>query len=265
MQREIDWFKGKPLESWVTYHRASAALSLGEVRKSRELFESARAMALKQGLKEQAASITGDQAYFEADLGHGQEARTLADLALRITPDSVEAKAFAALAFARAGDVRRAEALTNDVSKRPSLGTQMNNVIFPCVRAAMELDRRDPSLAIQALQPAEPHDLSADAPQGVAPYYRGLAYLELKSGKEAAVQFQKIPDNRGIVTTSVYWPLARLGLARAYAITGDTESSLAQYHELFAFWKNADRDARIFREAYAEYNALNQRLAAPPR
>jgi hypothetical protein len=143
MQREIDWFKGKPLESWITYHQASATLSLGEVRKSRELFESARAMALKQGFKEQAASITEDQAYFEADLGNGQEARTLADLALRMTPDSVEAKSFAALAFARAGEVRRAEALTSDVSKRPSLGTQMDSVILPCVRAAMELNKRN--------------------------------------------------------------------------------------------------------------------------
>jgi len=29
MQREVDWFKGKPLESRMTYYQASAALSLG--------------------------------------------------------------------------------------------------------------------------------------------------------------------------------------------------------------------------------------------
>jgi len=260
MQREIDWFKGKPLESWITYHQASATLSLGEVRKSRELFESARAMALKQGLKEQAASITEDQAYFEADLGNGKEARTLADLALRMTPDSVEAKSFAALAFARAGEVRRAEALTSDVSKRPSLGTQMDSVILPCVRAAMELNKRNPSAAVEALQRAEPYNLGANAPQGVALYYRGLAYLELKSGKEAATQFQEIIDNRGVVTTSIYWPLAHLGLARAYAITGNREPSLAQYREVLAFWKNGDPDLRILKEANTEYKALGERV-----
>jgi hypothetical protein len=150
-------------------------------------------MAFKQGLKELAASITDDQAYFEADLGNGHEARTLADLALRLTPDSVEAKAFGALAFARAGDIQRAEALTSDVTRRPSLGTQMNDVILPCIRSAVELDSKNAGAAIETLQRAEPYDLGANAPQAVALYYRGLAYLELKSGKEAAAQLQNSP------------------------------------------------------------------------
>ena len=34
MQREIDWFKGKPLESLNTYYQASAALSRGQLRRS---------------------------------------------------------------------------------------------------------------------------------------------------------------------------------------------------------------------------------------
>jgi hypothetical protein len=58
------------------------------------------------------------------------------------------------------------------------------------------------------------------------------------------------------VTVDIYWPLAHLGLARAYAQTGDNEKSLAQCRELLAFWKNADADLRILREAKAEYAKL---------
>jgi hypothetical protein len=58
MQREADWFKGKPAESIGIYYQAKAALSLGELRRSRVLFERARAIALEHGLKEQAVAIT---------------------------------------------------------------------------------------------------------------------------------------------------------------------------------------------------------------
>ena len=172
-------------------------------------------------------------------------------------PDSARHKAFAALALARAGDLRRAEALTNDVTRQPSLGTMMNNVVLPCVRAAMELARRNPAAAIEELRRAVPYDLGTP-PDGVAMYYRGLGYLELQSGKEAATQFQKILNNRGTVPTSIYWPLAHLGLARAYAQTGDTEKSLAQYREFLELWKNADPDLRILKKAKAEYATLSK-------
>jgi tetratricopeptide (TPR) repeat protein len=95
-------------------------------------------------------------------------------------------------------------------------------------------------------------------------YYRGLAYLELKSGKEAAPQFQKVLDNHGVATTGVYWPLSRLGLARALAQTGDTEKSLAQYREFLTLWENADPDLRILNEAKAEYKKLSARSTSLP-
>ena len=46
MQREIDWFKGKPLECLNLNHRAWAAMSLGQLRRGRELFDASRASAL---------------------------------------------------------------------------------------------------------------------------------------------------------------------------------------------------------------------------
>ena len=259
MQREIDWFKGKPLESWNTYDQASVAISRGKLNRSRELFERARALALQQGLKEQAVSITLDHAFYEADLGYRQQALAAADLALRTIPDSVETKAFAALTLARVGDIRRAEALTNDVTRQPSLGTIMNNVVLPCVRAAMALASRNPAAAIEELRRAVPYDLSTP-PDGVAMYYRGLGYLELQSEKEAATQFQKILNNRGTVPTSIYWPLAHLGLGRARALAGDTVGARTAYQDFFSLWRDADPDVPILKQAKAEYATLSRRV-----
>jgi len=87
-------------------------------------------------------------------------------------------------------------------------------------------------------------------------YYRGLAYLESHSGNEATVQFQKILDNPGIVPISIFRPLAHLGLARAYAETGNKDKSVAQYREFLALWKNADPDLPILHEAKTDYTKV---------
>ena len=256
MQREVDWFKGKPLESYLTYYQASAALSLGRLRQSRELFGSARTIALRQGLEEQAVSITNDQAFFEAQLGNGREAKELVNLSLRMMPNSAHHKTYAALALAQAGDSRRAETLMNEAIKDSSLGTIMTNTITACIRAVIELNRKNPAAAIEALGRAVPYDLASDS-YGLTLYYRGLAYLEMKSGKEAAAQFQKILDNHGLVTTHVNWPLAHLGLARAYAMQADTAKAKAAYQDFLTLWKDADPDIPILIAAKAEYARLH--------
>jgi tetratricopeptide (TPR) repeat protein len=258
MQREIDWFMGKPQETSILYYRAKAALTLGQIRRSRELFERARALSLQQGRQETAVSIINGQAQFDAEMGIEKEALAMANLSLQMMPNSPRHNAFATLALARAGDSARAESLMNQLSKLPWLGTDVNNVVLPSIRAAIQLDRKNPAAAVEELRPAVPYDLG-QASSGLTLYYRGLAYLELKSGKEAAAQFQKIVDNRGVVITDSYWPLAHLGLARAYAETEDTEKSLGQYREFLELWKNADPDLRILRQAKAEYATLSRR------
>ena len=131
----------------------------------------------------------------------------------------------------------------------------MTNTTIACTRAAIELNRKNPAAAIEALRHAIPYDLASDS-YGLTLYYRGLAYLELKSRKEAAAQFQKILDNHGLVTTSVNWPLAHLGLARAYAVSGDAVKSRTAYQEFFSLWKDADADIPVLIVAKSEYAKL---------
>jgi eukaryotic-like serine/threonine-protein kinase len=51
-------------------------------------------------------------------------------------------------------------------------------------------------------------------------------------------------------------PLAHLGLARAYALQGNTAKAKAAYQDFLAHWKDADPDILILKEAKAEYAKL---------
>jgi len=259
-RREIEWFTGKPVECFNLNQQAWAAASGGQLRLARELFELSRSAALKQELKN-AAATTNDEAQVEAELGSAHEAHTLVDLSLRLMPNSTESYSGGAFALARAGDFRRAEELLKEAAKRyPPQDTLFNNVTLPCVGAAIALGKKKPAEAVQELQRSAAFDFSQppDVFDGATMYYRGLAYLELHSGAEAAAQFHKILDNPGIVSVGLLRPLSHLGLARAYAVTGDKDKSLAQYREFLALWKNADPDLRILREAKTEYEKLNK-------
>jgi tetratricopeptide (TPR) repeat protein len=258
MQREISWFKGKPQENLNTYWQAKAALTLGEVRRSRELFERARSSTPQVGREEELAAMLSDEAQSEAEIGNAQEARRLVGLSLRLTPNSLRQKTWATIPLARAGEIQRSEVLLNELSHHPEPGTSLSKIIIPCIRAAVHLNRKNPAAAVEDLRPAIPYDLGGES-VGVTAYYRGLAYLDMKAWKEAAAEFQKLVSNHGAVGIDVYWPLAHLGLARAFAQTGEMEKSLAMYRELLTIWKNADLDLRPLNEAKTEYKKLSER------
>jgi eukaryotic-like serine/threonine-protein kinase len=50
--------------------------------------------------------------------------------------------------------------------------------------------------------------------------------------------------------------LARLGLARAYAMEGDTAKAKAAYQDFLTLWKDADAYIPILNAAKAEYAKL---------
>ena len=87
-------------------------------------------------------------------------------------------------------------------------------------------------------------------------YLRGQAYLAAHNGTAAATEFQKFLDHRGIVLNFPLGALAHLGLARAYALSGDTTKARTAYQDFFALWKDADSDIPILKEAKADYEKL---------
>jgi tetratricopeptide (TPR) repeat protein len=87
-------------------------------------------------------------------------------------------------------------------------------------------------------------------------YVRGQAYLALRQGKEAAAEFQKYVDHKGIALNSPLAALAHLQLGRAYELSGDQAKARSAYQEFLALWKDADPDIPIYRQAKAEFAKL---------
>jgi eukaryotic-like serine/threonine-protein kinase len=85
---------------------------------------------------------------------------------------------------------------------------------------------------------------------------RGIAYLTERQGGEAAREFQKILDHGGIVGSDPIGALARLQLARAFALEGNTLKAKIAYQDFLTLWKDADTEIPILQEARAEYARL---------
>jgi tetratricopeptide (TPR) repeat protein len=85
---------------------------------------------------------------------------------------------------------------------------------------------------------------------------RGEALLAARHGTEAAAQFQKILDHRGLVSADPIGALAHLQLGRAYALAGNRDKARASYENFLKLWKDADPDIPILKQAKAEHDRL---------
>ncbi len=195
----------------------------------------------------------------EAEFGNSGEARKIASSPLVSTRD---AQILATLALARAGASVEAERLARNLAKSSPSDTLIVNYWLPSISAAVAIDRGNPSKAIEMLQAATPYELGEPYPMFQAGgslypvYLRAQAYLMLRQGAEAAAEFQKILDHRGILMNCVLGALAHLGLARAYALQGQLPRSRSEYQQFFRIWKDADTNIPILKQAKAEYERL---------
>jgi Tfp pilus assembly protein PilF len=67
---------------------------------------------------------------------------------------------------------------------------------------------------------------------------------------------KKILDHRGVVQYEPIGALAHLGLARAYALQGETAKARVAYQNFLSSWKDADPDIPILVAAKSEYAKL---------
>jgi tetratricopeptide (TPR) repeat protein len=122
--------------------------------------------------------------------------------------------------------------------------------LLPQIHGAVAVGSGNAGKALEALG-AAPYEFGF-----YLAYLRGVAYLAAKQGPAARIEFQKILDHPGVVVNDVIGALARLGLGRAYALTGDIAKAKTAYQDFFALWKNADPDIPILKQAKAEYAKL---------
>jgi predicted Zn-dependent protease len=170
-----------------------------------------------------------------------------------------DVREMAALALARTGDISGAEKMAADLDKTFPLDTLVQRYWLPTIRAAVALERKDPNHAVELLKAASTVELGQPTQVAVflcPVYLRGEAYLMLHDGNAAGVEFQKFIDHRGLVVNFPWGALARLGLARAYAMQGDTAKARTAYQDFLTLRKDADPDIPILKEAKAEYAKL---------
>ncbi|MGB9235277.1 MAG: winged helix-turn-helix domain-containing protein [Terriglobales bacterium] len=226
----------------------------GRYRASRAYWQRAVEAATRDDSKETAAMWLAMAAEREAEVGN-------LSVALKNVQESKSlsfgkpVQLRGAIALARAGDSGHAQEIADALDKQYPLDTLVQNYYLPVVRAAISLNRHEPQRAIEALKQSEPYELGG-LPTLYPAYIRGIAYLETGQGKEAAVEFQKVLDHRGITLNHVLGALAHLQLARAQAVAGDKNSARESYQDFFSLWKDADTDIPILKAAKAEYAKL---------
>ncbi|HEV2202841.1 MAG TPA: protein kinase [Bryobacteraceae bacterium] len=245
IDREIQWFSGKPEEYLSLGLQAADRNVHGRRRESRDLYQRAAETASRNGLKSVASEFQEADARADALVGNCQIARRLGR---------------SALALAICGDAAQAEKLAAETSGLFPNGTIWNAVQLPEIRAAIALKRDQPAESLELLASASPYERSYIE----ANYLRGLAYLRLHKGAEATAEFQKIVDHKGASWGATwvhpYWgqfySLSYLGLARGSALAGDTAKARKAFQDFFTLWKEADADLPLLVDAQKEYAKL---------
>jgi len=261
MEQQVAWAADKQgLEGILLDLGAGTAAYSGQLGKARGLSRRSVALIERALGKEPAGSCEAEAAVREGLFGNAIEAGQRARTALALSAGR-EMQYGAALALALAGDVNRASVLADDLDKRFPEDTYVQFNYLPTTRAQLALIQKDYSSAIDRLQTSVPYELGTQGNFGFtgalyAVYVRGQAYLAARRGQEAVPEFQKILDHRGVVRSEPIGALAHLGLARVYALKGDTAKARATYQDFLTLWKDADPDIPILKQAKAEYAKL---------
>jgi tetratricopeptide (TPR) repeat protein len=260
MEHEAAAATDKPgIEDQILFLESETAAYGGEFSKARELTRRASDSALRAREKETVGEYQAHHALEEALASNMVLAKQEAQSAL-MQADGKQVKALSAVALGLAGDSAQAARLAGDLSKNFAADTIVQFDYLPMIHAAVAIKSGDYSHAVEALTASQPYELgqtnSAFTFALYPVYLRGEAYLSAKQGIAAATEFQKILDHVGVVGNQPVGSLAHLGLARAYALSGDTAKAKTRYEDFFALWKNADPEAPLLKQAKAEYATL---------
>jgi serine/threonine protein kinase len=250
------------LEDSVSHVEALALARSGRLKDAARISAVPVEIAQQSGRRERAALFESGRAVWEAFYGNTAAARQSAGKALALGRGR-DVDYAAAFALALAGDLPKSRTLAEHLAREYPEDTSVQFMYLPALRALFSLNAGDPAGAIQALQIASRYDLALGRIGfvgyfgGLYPIYvRGLAHLAARQPAEAAAEFQRIVDHPSIVLVDPMGAMARLQLARALALSGDTAKAKNTYSDLFTLWKNADPDLPLLKQARSEHLKL---------
>jgi serine/threonine protein kinase len=263
MDREIALAKDQPgADDWIMSQAAMVAAYYGHLQRARDLSRRAVDLAQSTGDKERAATYESGAAVYEALFGNSIEARQRAAAALELSKGR-DLEYAAGFALARTKDLSRSALLAKNLELRFPGDTSVRFHYLPTLRALAALNGGNPAKAKEELQPAVRYELAMNGLSNVLfcgamypAYVRGEALLAEHKGAEAAAEFQKILDHRGVTLADPIAALARLQIGRAWALAGDTTKAKSAYRDFLTLWKDADSNIPILIQAKAEFARL---------
>ncbi len=259
MKREAARARGRSGgETWMSNKESFALAYSGDLQQARSMSRRAIDQSIQEGQRGRAGQWEAGAALREALFGNVSEAGKRATAALNLSRGREEDYG-AAFALALSGNSTKAQALADDLAKRFPEDTTVRFSYLPALRARIALNHGEVAKALSLLEVAVPSELGASRVLFGAlypVYVRGEAYLAAHQGAEAAAEFQRILDHRGIVGSDPIGALAHLQLGRAFALSGDQSKAKIAYGDFFAIWKEADNNIPILKQARAEFAKL---------
>jgi len=264
MERAVALARGRrAAEHWVAHAQALALARSGRLQEARRLSNHAVGLALQEELPEEAASYRAARAVWEAICGNAVEGKKSAVAALDLS-NGRDVQYAVGLALAFSGASSRSEALAGDLEKRFPEDTFAKFTYVPVLRAAAARTQGKPADTVEQLQIALRYELAANGLNFAhhylgglhSAYVRGEALVAEHRYAEAASEFQKILDHRGVVGLDPIGALAHLQLGRVYSLSGDNAKAKSAYQAFLRLWKDADPDIPVLKQAKAEYARL---------
>lgn len=258
MQQQVAWAQGKPnSQDSLLGAQADTEAYFGRLKKARQYSRRAIDAAMASDLKESAAIWAATAAIREAMLGYPAGAEKIAEEALKLKPDSKDVRALVALVLARSGNETGAQSTTDDLRALYVSNTALQKAWLPVIRAQIAMRKNQNEEAIHQLEivlPYEKGQLTGNSSDScmISTYLRGEALLALQKGRQAALEFEKIEANPGVIGNCWSGALARLGRARAEAAARSNADARLSYQQFFTLWKDADPDIPLLRQAKRE-------------
>jgi tetratricopeptide (TPR) repeat protein len=226
----------------------------GRVKTAHDQFRRGIQMSRQGNFAEVAAQLTMEDAEIHAIAGQCAEARSEVSPGLSLSRDNLTLER-ASRVLALCGADSEALTLSADLAKRFPEATLTVRVSLPVTAAALAMQRGDPARALELLEPVRQYDRAPSLEFWPA-YLRGQAYLALKDGEAARIQFRNILDHRGDVPGSMLYPLAYLGLARAASLAGDLATARTTYDHFLTLWNEGDPNLQPLKDARLERSRL---------
>jgi hypothetical protein len=260
MERLLHQSAGTPgAYAFLLTEQAHTEAYHGRFEKAQSLSAAAGEKRMHNGDRDGAANLLAQAALWEAEAGSAVKARSLSQQAQKAS-NSEQVATLAALVDAETGDSRQALAACETLDQRYPNGTFIQNYWLPMIRAKVELRRGKATQAISLLSVTPPFDSAVPdefATSSLYPaYVRGQAYLANGDGRRAGDEFKFIIDHPGMALNLPIGALARLGLARAFALSGNTVAARDAYQSFFKLWSDADTGIPVLHQAHAEFDRL---------